>query len=318
VPADEAERTESASTQTSFLDSEDFQTRCAQPRVVRCVGFDTAADIPNGSGGPSGAWGYNAGVLPPHGTSDYTRATLDTTFKASGGGSLKFTIPPHSGADTSGAYFTNFSQDLSVQFGENSEFFVQWRQRFSPEFVSTRYAGGGGWKQLIIGTGDKPGITARSCTPLEVVVQNNYHQGFPIVYNSCTGSATHGPYDPFGERGRYLGYAANEWMTFQVRIKTGPRVGDEFRKSHVTMWMAREGKRSRKVLDFGPYNLSAGNAAENQQYGKVWLLPYNTGKDPSVSHRTAYTWYDELVISRARIADPPVASRRPLQSLPAD
>src|SRR5690606_1294640 len=104
-----------------------------------------------------------------------------------------------SAADTSGSYFTNFSKNLDTQFGENSEFFIQWRQRFSPEFATTYYEGGGGWKQLIIGTGDKPGQLYSSCTDLEVVVQNTNHRGFAQMYNSCSGSASHGPYDAFEE-----------------------------------------------------------------------------------------------------------------------
>src|SRR5205085_3928315 len=122
-----------------------------------------------GSGGTNGAYGANTGIIPPYGTSDYTRAVADTSVKASGNSSLKFVIPSNSGADTSGSYFANFSPDLSIQFGENADFFVQWRQRFSPEFLSTQYAGGNGWKQVIIGTGDKAGQPYSSCTALETV-----------------------------------------------------------------------------------------------------------------------------------------------------
>jgi hypothetical protein len=154
------------------------------------------------------------------------------------------------------------------------------------------------------------------------------------MYNSCTGSASHGAYHPFNQSygsfdfklqnarpspyclysqrqtsffpptGNCFGYFANEWMTFQVRIKTGSRVGNEFTNSYVQLWIARENQPSQLVLDWGPYNLSAGPASENQQFGKVWLLPYNTGKSASQSYPTAYTWYDELIISRNKIADP--------------
>jgi hypothetical protein len=312
----------------------DFATRCAQPGVIKCVGFDSASDFNIGSGGTSGAYGLNSGIFPPSGTSDYTRATRDTTVMASGSSSLKFTIPANSPADSSGSYFTNFSNDLSTQFGENSNFFIQWRQRFSPEFVATKFAGGGGWKQLIIGTGDVPGILSSSCTALEVVVQNTYTRGFPQMYNSCSGSTSHGPYNPFEERygaydfklqngrpspyclysqnstsyfapiGNCFGYVANEWLTFQVEIRTGPRVNDEFTNSYINLWVARDGTLSQQVIAWGPYNLTAGPAAENQRFGKLFLLPYNTGKDASVTNPTAYTWYDELIISRNKIADP--------------
>jgi hypothetical protein len=312
----------------------DFPTRCAQPGVLKCVGFDDVGDFNIGSGGTNGAYGQNSGIFPPSGTSDYTRATRDTSVKASGNSALKFTIPANSGSDSSGSYFTNFSTDLSTQFGENSEFYIQWRQRFSPEYLSTKFAGGGGWKQVIIGTGDQPGKLYASCTSLETVVQNLQHKGFAQMYNSCTGSTSHGAYNPFEEpfgaydfklqnarpspyclysqsgssyfspTGNCFGYTANEWMTFQVRIKTGPRVNDEFTNSFVTLWIARQGQASEQVINWGPYALSAGSAAENQRYGKVWLLPYNTGKDSSATNPISYTWYDELIISRNRIADP--------------
>jgi len=92
-------------------------------------------------------------------------------------------------------------------------------------------------------------------------------------------------------------------MTFQVKIKTGPRVGDEWRNSVVTLWIARENQPSELVINF-PWNLTAGSAGEDQKFGKVWLLPYNTGKSSAQSHQPAFTWYDELIISRTQIADP--------------
>ena len=303
--------------------------------MIKCVGFDEVADFNTGSGGNAGAYGQNAGIFPPSGTTDYTRATRDTGTAASGASSLRFTIPANSGSDSSGSYFTNFSKDLSVRFGGNSEFFIQWRQRFSPEFLNTKFAGGGGWKQFIVGTGDVPGGAFQtSCTALETVVQNTVHRGFPQMYNSCSGSTSHGPYNPFEEpfppydfklqngrpapyclysqsngayfppTGNCLAYAPNEWMTFQVRVKTGPRVGDEFVDSYVTLWVSRDGQTSEAVINWGPYNLTAGPSGENQEYGKLWLLPYNTGKNSSTTNPTAYTWYDELIISRSRIADP--------------
>jgi hypothetical protein len=312
--------------------ADDFQIRCQTPGVIRCIGFDQASDI-------AGRYGANTGS-----GSGASTPVLDFAVKASGQASIKFTIPSNSGANTSGTYWANFSPDLVTQFGENGDFYVQWRQRFSPEFLSTNYQGGGGWKQAIIGTGDKPGCTPSdtsncyaSCSSLETVTQNTFQRGFAQMYNSCSGSASHPPYDAFEEpfgtfdfklqnarpspyclysqsgsnrfppNGNCFGYFANEWMTFQVRIKTGPRVGDEFVNSYVELWIAREGQPSQPALNWGPYNLSAGAPGENQRFGKVWLLPYHTGKDPSQTHPTAFTWYDELIISSTRIPDPGAA-----------
>ena len=298
-----------------------FADRCAQAGVLRCVGFDSTSVISGGRDGDIS--GITSGASTPQ---------IDTAVRASGGGSLKFTIPANSPADTSGSFFINFSDNLATQFGANEEFYVQWRQRFSPEMIATRYAGGGGFKQIIIGTGDKPGQVYYSCTDLETVVSNYQQSGFPIMYNSCSGSASHPPYDgfyqPFGQfdfklqnarpspyclysqsgsnfaNGNCFNYVANEWMTFQIRIKLGARVGDEWVNSTVQMWAAREGKPSELVVDWGPYNMTAGSAAEDQRFGKVWLLPYNTGKSASTTYPVAYTWYDELIVSRNKIADP--------------
>ena len=319
----------------------DFTARCAQPGVIKCVGFDSATDFNQGSGGTNGAFGSNSGIIPPFGTSDYSRAVMDTNVMASGSGSLRFTVPSNTGADSSGSFFTNFSPDLSVQFDGNEEFDVQWRQRFSAEFLNIAFAGGGGWKQIIIGTGDQPNQLYSSCSTLETVVQNTFLRGFPQMYNSCTGSSAHGPFDPFEEPygpddfklengrpapfclysqrstsffppvGNCFGYVANEWLTFQVQVKIGPRVGDVFQNSYVTLWGAREGRPSELIITWGPYSLNAGHPPDNERYGKVWLLPYNTGKDPSQSHAPAYTWYDELIISRNRVADPVPAPAPP-------
>jgi hypothetical protein len=295
------------------------------------VSFDSAADIAGGFGSNSGIFANGSGVKP----------AIDTTVKASGAGSLMFTIPANSSADSSGSYFTNFSPDLLTQFGENSVFYVQWRQRFSPEFINTFYTsvfGGGanGWKQVIIGAGDQPGALTTSCTVLETVVQNTYQTKFPQMYNSCSGSTSHGAFysfeEPFGNsdfkkqnarpspfclysqgpnnyfppNGNCFGYVANEWMTFQVRIQTGPRLTtglqDEWTNSLVTLFVARFNSVSEKVIEF-PINLSAGDPSEDLKFGKVWLLPYHTNKDPAQTNLVAHTWYDELIISTQPIAD---------------
>lgn len=304
----------------------DFAARCGAPGVVKCVGFDSLADISGGG---------NFGVAP---NQSGVKPAIDTAVKASGSGSLMFTIPSNSGADSSGIYWTNFSPDLLTQFGENSEFYVQWRQRFSPEFITTPYQDSGGWKQIIVGSGDQPGKIYSSCSDLETVVQNSLLRGFPQMYNSCSGSASHGPFAPFEQpfvsaasssdfklqnargapfclysaskvgtqfppTGNCFGYFPNEWMTFQVGIKTGPRVGNEWKGSVVSLWIAREGRPSELAFEY-PIALSAGDPALDQRFGKVWLLPYQTRKNSSQVHPAAFTWYDELIVSRTRIADP--------------
>lgn len=313
-------------TTSSLVSGSDFQARCSAPGVVRCNGFDSATDL--GSGG----WGANHSPLPNAGG---VAPTLDTTVKASGNSSLKFTIPSVSWENSSGSWFTNFSADLTTQFGENSEFYVQWRQRFDPGMIGVDF-GGNGWKQAIIGTGDQPGcITAggdppqycpTSCTPLEVVMTQDWPRfGGPKGYYSC------GLFDNFGDwsggpgviRMQHQGppfctyqdvthvgcfqYVANEWMTFQVHVKIGTWGTSS---SRLQMWAAREGQPSVLINDSadnapGGYTLNNFFADRTHVvYGKIWFTPFQTHKDPDRRNPQTYTWYDDLIISRLRVGDP--------------
>jgi hypothetical protein len=94
-------------------------------------------------------------------------------------------------------------------------------------------------------------------------------------------------------------------MTFQIHVKIGTWYKGDRRyrsDSTVELWVAAEGKASRSVFRRTGYDLANDNPSA--RYGKVWLLPYNTGKSSAQSHPVAYTWYDDLIISRLRIAEP--------------
>jgi hypothetical protein len=100
-------------------------------------------------------------------------------------------------------------------------------------------------------------------------------------------------------------------MTFELRTKLGPRNSktNDFDASEVQLWVAREGGNPVLVIDWRPgilgyFPLAAGPFAENQRFGKIWLLPYMTGKDPAQIHPLAQTWYDELIISRDPVPFP--------------
>lgn len=282
----------------------DFAARCAMPGVVKCVGFDAAIEVPlnpNEQADKPAIFGvYANDVVPPE---------LDTSVAASGKSSLKFTIPSNSGS-SAGSYFTNFADDFSVQFGTGSrhgnEFFVQWRQRFSSSFLSQQYyrdwvnrEHAGGWKQIIIGEGDRPGANIHSCTDLEIVVQNTGQRGFAQVYHSCGSKDSNyeGLNEPYGAYDFLLqnairsgseicsyeqpnsppcfGYVSDEWMTFQIRVQVGtPYDNDNIYRhdSIIQLWIGREGQPSRLVLDFSPKDPSC----QNMQYS---LPDCQTGYD---------------------------------------
>lgn len=301
---------------------EDFAARCATPGVVRCYGFDDPADVLQ--------------YIRPGDVAFENRARVVQDMKASGAGSLRFVIPSQSGEGSSGSFAMNFSRDLSFQVGEGQEFYVQWRQRFSSDFLKTFFAESEGFKQVIISDGDRPGHIANACTQLEIVLQNTSQQGVPQLYHSC--GEKDGAYEPltvYNSRrapGKYevqnglnppclwheiksppcVVYKPDQWITFQIHVKVGTWYKND-RKYHgdstVQLWVAYEGQPSKLVIDFSPHNGDSGgydlaNEDPINKYGKIWLLPYQTHKDPTQVHPICYTWYDELIISRSRIPDP--------------
>ena len=291
-------------THQKFSESASFDARCHAPGVIRCIGFDSQTET-------------DQYISPPWGQTQ-KRGVVVTDAKASGTGSLRFEVPTNTGADTSGNFSLNFADDLSVQLGEGDEFYVQWRQRFSPEFLDTYYEDGLGWKQIVIGEGDRPGFYAPGCTQLEIVVANMSQFGSPQMYHSCGGKD--GQYEPLYQS-RTMRYVPNDWITYLVHVKIGTwykNDGNYHGDSTVQLWVARSSQPSELVVDLSPepatlfgikipgtasgYDLA--NTNQGSKYGKVMLTPYHTSKSPSQGHPTGYVWYDELIISRAKIRDP--------------
>ena len=108
-------------------------------------------------------------------------------------------------------------------------------------------------------------------------------------------------------------------MTFQVHVKIGTwykNDGNYNRDSTIELWVADEGQPAKLAISRTDYDIANTNPVA--KYGKIWLLPFNTGKDSGQSHATAYTWYDELIISRKKIPDPGVTVSQPLPSPPSN
>jgi len=331
------------------LASDDFDARKSGPGVLRWFDFDTQAQL-GSKKYRSNVW-LNCGVK--------SCATIDTSVRASGAGSLRFDIPTMSPDNAAGSWSAEFSPDLSVRFGENSEFYVQWRQRFNQAFLDTKLldtsgSAQGGVKQIIIGPGNTPTKVYNSCEASHLVTTTYYQSKIPVGYNSCTGSASHAAYSGFYQpvlgankaptdyliqNGPTLNcsfrtggpncirWAANEWMTFKVWVKTGPRnnTTHEFDDSEYKLWIAREGQPSVLAIWWRPgipgyFPLTAGTADDpNQSFGKVTLLPFMTNKSPTQDHPLLQTWYDDLIISSQDIPDPALpATSSKLGAVPPD
>lgn len=96
---------------------------------------------------------------------------------------------------------------------------------------------------------------------------------------------------------------SDQWMTLQMDLLYGgctKEVRDPALASRVRLWVAREGEPFELVID-QPVNIRCAPHYPDAKFGKIWITPYNTGKDPSEVHPEGYVWYDSLWV--AKIAD---------------
>jgi hypothetical protein len=309
----------------------DFQLRCSQPAVIRCYGFDDLLDLTTGHprtltepDDSTSSRMYDPFAGPDLCTGNRCWA-LDTSVKASGASALRFEIPSNSPADTSGSFRINFRDDFSVQIGAGEEFYVQYRERFSPEMLRAFQTTDGhpsGWKQSIIGLGDRVAQPiAYSCTAEETVFTQNTHYMGPTFYHGCgfwesmefwDGTQVRlqhqGPpycYYPDDPHHGCFRHAPDEWMTFKQHVRIGG--WGVHPGNRVRVWAARQDKPSVLIFDSilsHPGGFPIHHTDPTAKFGKVWLLPYHTNKDPDETHAVGYVWYDELIVSRADIADP--------------
>ena len=365
---------------TPPTDAASFEERCNAEGVVFCDPLDTEGPWgvdatgrrrlmvnPDGSTGiPTNRWWrqWRGATQKKPGRPGHVRPRLDTDVKASGTGSLEFDYPAFSSASGGGVFATNFSDDLSQQFGEGDTFFVQYRWRADCDFLyfdcdpaspgyktkrrvfANECGGTTAFKLSIIADGDPElGESADACTRLQIVTvheQDHFLSGF----HSCgwysgfaerTGEkffgSTQWDFQPTGSLGvgdttsptcwlfpdpkvskkRTWGYTgpdcwsldSDEWITIQVMIRVGTwqpeREGPP--SSHVTVWAAHEGEAQRVIIDHDLY--LRGPKYPGRKYGKIWLLPFMTKKAETEDHPTGHIWYDELIVSKQFIADPP-------------
>jgi hypothetical protein len=298
-PASQAALSEDAKDNKSAVstDLQDFATRCKAAGVLICEGFDVPEEF------AAAKW-PGPGVYPAY--DKIARGTLDPKIKASGRGSLRFEIPTHSGANGAGYW----RQPLEHNFGAGSTFYVQFRQRFSKEMLENKW-GKTAWKQVIFHNAEE------TCGPVELTTVNYYSNGFPIMYSDCgqVSLYTNGGNPPTkleqGDFNCWYGqynkkdcffYPAEQWVTFYYQVSIGHWGKPD---STINAWVALDGQTYKQWIQMSKFTLK--NPHPGNDYDTVTLLPYMTGKDGSIDHPTAYTWYDELIVSQQPIAPPTAA-----------
>jgi hypothetical protein len=264
----------------------------------------------------------------------YDAASITTDCAvAADGCSLKLTILNGYFQGEPGWFSYNFSADLSKRFGEGGEFFIQYRERIDPaRLVGSNFTNAEGMKMDITTEGDAPGMQVGDCgnSPGEIVtIQDGPGGQYPVLYHNCGYSGgmyafMQSPYQVIQLGGIvdtnfldqiYSGcphydmqgtpssdptcwnYVGNEWLTVQKHVKIG-----KFNQptSVMEVWLSHEGQPS--VLTTGAADAALVNDGTGTgKYGKVVLLPYDTG---ATSHVNTAVWYDDLIIATRRIPDP--------------
>jgi hypothetical protein len=278
---------------------QDFETRCKGPGVLVCVGFDSPIEFRPAKWPASGlypAW------------DNAFRGKLDTTIKASGAGSLRFEIPGFTGANAAGYW----RQSMEHNFGQGSTFYIQFRQRFSKEMITTKYVDTS-WKQVIFHN------ESATCADVELTTHNYYYAGFPTMYTNCGSrnlfSSESPPmklqqgdyncwYGNYNSRDCFF-YPSNQWITFYYQVGVGHWGRAD---STINAWIAFDGKTYKQWIKAPNFQLD--NDHPGNDYDTVTLLTYMTGKSDKIDYHTAHAWYDDLIVSTKPIA-PPTASDSP-------
>jgi hypothetical protein len=279
----------------------DFSSRCAAPGVLVCEGFDDAAKFQSVISPADG--------LYPDGAGSY-EGRMDRDITASGAGSLRFEIDPHTGANAAGFWREGFGQD----FGPHSTFYVQFRFRVSPEMLNQDWGDPSGhtsWKVAIFH------FAPKTCGSVEITTTNYYNSGVAYLYTDCGGRAfvTNGGKPPYlrqqgdtpqsgyncwyGDDAGCFRYVPNTWMTLYYEVS----IGDWGQpNSSVQAWVGLPGHPLKHWVNLRNYVLDVDTPGNN--YNSIDLLTYMTGKDPTKNHPVAYAWYDELIVSKSPVAPP--------------
>jgi hypothetical protein len=299
----------------------------AQEGLVRQLAMDEAV--------LAGGFGDDIGYFINSGQTHPVSAVVET--EGNGDKSIKMTIPSQSSAGASGQIFANFSSNRMAQFGPGQTFFVQYMQRFDRGMFEHNFLGGGGWKQSILGAGDPatctPSATStcrQSHSSIEQVIQNTFQRGVPQGYSELNpGTAAWEEVFPLSTdiklqnayapgycryplantdpvAAQCFTYASGlasssdqltRWATITQRVQVGSLSLGRWVSTNIQTWWSWTGDAAVPL-----HNISVTLTPDpGDLFGKIWLLPYHTGKDETEVHTPTFTWYKHLMIATSPI-----------------
>lgn len=283
-------------TSTATTGLYDFTGRCATYGVIRCWGFDDQSNLsPNGCT-QAGCWSTQ-----PYGwLAGQATISLDANIKASGNSAFRLDIA--AGQNGNAAFFGNFSNDYSTQFGANQTFYVSFRQYMGPGYTES-YSDSSNAKQFFVGTGSigtGSSNSATSCTFLEILFEsfygvlghynhcpptNNWNEPFsgtnklqtarpsPFCLHSQTppgGGASDGS-SMFPPNGNCWKYHEGEWMTFKLRLDIGSGPTSTGCNGPPSCWIGSRGR------TWAAYDGEAFEAITDWQFGVSTTVQHAAG-----------------------------------------
>ena len=294
----------------------DFQARCSAAGVVKCQGFNTM-----GTAGSADLVRYdvdstNANVLPR--SDGQYRGSVDSSIKRSGAGSLQFKLDAgYAAPNIAGQYLPQTNNGLGASFRENSDMYVQYAVRFSPEMFSNLNYWNSHWKVSILHQ------NSESCASKELTT-NTFYGGPATMYKDCGAQAMYTQLDGqtwtsntplLLQQGDYAcqygatettpcwNYPTDKWITLYYKVHIGA-YGQP--NSTIEAWYSVDGQPYKKWINvtsnFSIY-CNSSSPCSSESFNNITLTPYMTalGVPAPVD---AYVWYDELVVSTQPIAAP--------------
>ena len=299
---------------------QDFQTRCAQPGVVVCEGFDNASTFAQTGG--------RQGIHPSTGNGSVM--TQDATTARSGT-SAHCVVPAQTGPDACGSFKKGFGQI----FGQNTTFYVQYAQKIDANVLNQHPTDSSGsqtfFKQQIIAS-----FEGGTCASKELTTVNIYDRGFPFMYSQCgrdnfqiaiptndflleQGDQTIALGDPVNSgynchyQTQHNGpnscatYPAGVWVTYYYKVQIGTWGSPN---SNIYAWRALPNEGYKEWIKIQNHTLQ--NTEAGSGYDMIDLLHYYTGRNGRRAFgQTGATWYDELIVSMQPIAAPAVPPELP-------
>jgi hypothetical protein len=299
---------------------QNFESRCAQPGVIVCQGFDTPSAFAQANWPGTGF--YYKKDCPTWPTPCVQQ---DTSNSFSGASSARWDIYGKTGENAEANWLQNFPRT----FGADSTFYVQYAFRADPNWVAFDWTNTG---EPGKNTAPKLSIFhnhAATCAAEEITVHDHNAWATPTAYSDCGADQFTTTLDgktytskgdfllqqgftepaPFtGEKcqwamdtpkGKCFKIAPNTWYTlyFKVHVGTWGQAN-----SSLEAWFAPQGEGMKKFISVLSYTLRQDRGADG--FDALTLTQFMTGKRASVDHPTAHVWYDELIVSAQPIAAP--------------